>query len=282
MLILRGMLKYAALFLLCGWMFFVGVMVGRGTAPVNFDTQAFQKKLIAFYEQFSENENVQQKPELNFYDALKKPEGAGAYVADTTAFPIENPSEKGYRPEKREKPDGMESDQDDLENTDAPPLKKSKKALTYSLISVKKKLSQYPLVSQKSPSDTGDGASEDKPSLKTRTAAESLQNYESAKKIHLPEKNYDQLSFDESKEKNMDTKAKYAIQIASFVDENDAEKYMLSLKSKGFFPYMASVKINGKTWHRVKTGSFESIGGARKYLEKLESYGIKGIILSKE
>ncbi len=34
------------LFLISGWMFVLGVLVGRGTAPVNFDIQALQKELL--------------------------------------------------------------------------------------------------------------------------------------------------------------------------------------------------------------------------------------------
>ena len=35
------------IFILCAWMFVIGVLVGRGTAPVKFDIDSLQNKLAA-------------------------------------------------------------------------------------------------------------------------------------------------------------------------------------------------------------------------------------------
>jgi len=66
-------------------MFVLGVLVGRGTAPVQFDIEALQKELIALKESIIKQEQeklktdaplTQKKQELDFYEALKgaKPE----------------------------------------------------------------------------------------------------------------------------------------------------------------------------------------------------------------
>ena len=44
------------LFLISGWMFVLGVLVGRGTAPINFDIQALQKELLELKESMVKQE----------------------------------------------------------------------------------------------------------------------------------------------------------------------------------------------------------------------------------
>ena len=71
------------LFLISGWMFVLGVLVGRGTAPINFDIQALQKELLALKESMVKQEKRAMEadaakngdnPSLDFYEALKKKE----------------------------------------------------------------------------------------------------------------------------------------------------------------------------------------------------------------
>ncbi len=71
------------LFLLSGWMFVLGVLVGRGTAPMNFDIQTLQKELLALKESMVKQEKQAMetdsaktgaKSSFEFYEALKKKE----------------------------------------------------------------------------------------------------------------------------------------------------------------------------------------------------------------
>ena len=73
--------KYLLVFLIAAWMFFLGVMVGRGTAPVHFDIQALQNELADLRNTMvkKERETVEKaisgedrKASLEFYEALKK------------------------------------------------------------------------------------------------------------------------------------------------------------------------------------------------------------------
>jgi cell division septation protein DedD len=73
-------LTLCLLFLVSGWMFVLGVLVGRGTAPVNFDIQALQKELIALKESMLKQENrtietapgkTDSKAAFDFYEVLK-------------------------------------------------------------------------------------------------------------------------------------------------------------------------------------------------------------------
>ena len=69
------------IFFVSAWMFVLGVLVGRGTAPVHFDIESLQKELAALKEavqkkelQWYKNrsEAVPDKPDLEFHEALKK------------------------------------------------------------------------------------------------------------------------------------------------------------------------------------------------------------------
>lgn len=67
----RGAMVALGLFCLCGTMFFIGVMVGRETAPVHFDTRSFQEKLVDLADN-KDKKNPPKKMALGFYKELKK------------------------------------------------------------------------------------------------------------------------------------------------------------------------------------------------------------------
>ena len=47
------------IFFICAWMFVIGVLVGRGTAPVSFDIAGIQKKLETSREDLKNKEQLQ-------------------------------------------------------------------------------------------------------------------------------------------------------------------------------------------------------------------------------
>lgn len=69
------------IFFVSAWMFVLGVLVGRGTAPVHFNIESLQKELAALKEAVQKKEQqwykdrsdtAPDKPELEFHEALKK------------------------------------------------------------------------------------------------------------------------------------------------------------------------------------------------------------------
>lgn len=67
-------------FAACVWMFVLGILVGRGTAPVQFDIDKLQNELAALKEavikkerlRFKlDSESVQRKTDMDFYEGLK-------------------------------------------------------------------------------------------------------------------------------------------------------------------------------------------------------------------
>ena len=51
----------------------MGIMVGRGSSPVTFDTQKFQRRLETIAKEFGEKKGIQKKMDLKFYDVLNHP-----------------------------------------------------------------------------------------------------------------------------------------------------------------------------------------------------------------
>jgi cell division protein FtsN len=70
------------IFFLSAWMFVLGVLVGRGTAPLKFDLAALEKKMAASPKNNPDQQNkmsgqkdaaaVKDKTKLDFYEALKE------------------------------------------------------------------------------------------------------------------------------------------------------------------------------------------------------------------
>ncbi len=69
----KGLLKYALYFFIAAWLFLLGIMVGRGTSPLIFNTDKFQKRLETIADDFDSREKVPEKIDLKFYVALNKP-----------------------------------------------------------------------------------------------------------------------------------------------------------------------------------------------------------------
>ena len=67
------------IFILCAWMFVIGLLVGRGTAPVKFDIDGLQSKLEVSRQDLKKRQTgrvrgdsdiVKDKTKLDFYEAL--------------------------------------------------------------------------------------------------------------------------------------------------------------------------------------------------------------------
>ena len=104
------------IFLLCAWMFVIGILVGRGTAPVKFDIDNLQADLEDSANHLGQNQKgqppgrsdiVRDKTELDFYEAL--PEDRQDDRIDKEKLPpviskkVEPPADKKPEPTTGEK-----------------------------------------------------------------------------------------------------------------------------------------------------------------------------------
>ncbi|MFA5906287.1 MAG: hypothetical protein WC836_20330, partial [Desulfobacula sp.] len=70
MMSFKGIRKYLVYACIAGWMFFLGILVGRGTSPVTFDTNEFSKKLEEMANIPDRKKEVSKKVDLKFYEDL--------------------------------------------------------------------------------------------------------------------------------------------------------------------------------------------------------------------
>jgi len=84
-------------------MFVLGIIVGRGTAPVKFDIEKLQKELAALREAVIKQELKrfkivpdagEKKPDLDFHEALKKPKNDIGFLPDISKHKKKALSEK--------------------------------------------------------------------------------------------------------------------------------------------------------------------------------------------
>ncbi len=68
----KGILTHLVLLCVIGWMFVLGVIVGRGQSPITFDTQKFEKRLEAIAGTHSEKTSSDEI-KFDFYKTLDEP-----------------------------------------------------------------------------------------------------------------------------------------------------------------------------------------------------------------
>ncbi|MCP4671890.1 MAG: SPOR domain-containing protein [Desulfobacula sp.] len=77
-------------------------------------------------------------------------------------------------------------------------------------------------------------------------------------------------------------KGRYTVQIAAYKDFKDAVTQMAVLQEKGFSSYRVKGLKDGKTWYRVRSGSFANFDEANRFKKKLENYKINSLIIKSD
>lgn len=63
----------------------------------------------------------------------------------------------------------------------------------------------------------------------------------------------------------------YTVQVASFKDQEDADKFVIELRRRGHEAFRQTANVPGRgVWHRVRIGSFQTRYQAQLYQKKLE------------
>jgi len=232
------------MFVVSGWMFAIGVLVGRGTAPIEFVVSKPQRELeieigdLLKKEQersSEESDSGKGKNDLDFYEALPD-NRVDAKITEKAPAPI---TEKKSDPPPDDKPDI--------------PRKESKK---------KKTISQNRDKDKSESPDSGPA----KPL--------ELTNSEPAKPSE-PAKI-------ESKGDTKPAGKPYAIQVAAFKSAEDADHKVAELKAKGFSASRAIGKVPGQgIWYRVRIGDFRTKAEADDTMSKLRKAGMKPILVER-
>jgi len=216
----------AGFFFICAWMFAVGVLVGRGTAPIKFDISELQKKLDIAREDsrqkdqgslLEQPESVKDKTDLDFYEALRD----GRDDAKIAPKPPEPLIKKKVDPQLPPPP----------EDKPSRPVKESLKKKTIS--------------------------------RKMDKAGVEPEAGESAKTVEPPK--------NDPKDVAKPVDKPFAIQVAAFKEDEDADKLVAELKQIGFSAYRAIGKVPGQgIWYRVRVGEYSTKDEAGAELAKLK------------
>ncbi|MDX1709422.1 MAG: SPOR domain-containing protein [Desulfobacterales bacterium] len=128
------------IFFVCAWMFVLGILVGRGTAPVKFDLASIEQKIVAPQkaEPIKPDQKrpqkdaaaVKDKTKLDFYEALKEDKEDTKVSVRPEPTPVErqaeDPADKAPEPLKKTK----EPEPSELPQQKTPPKKQDAVAQT--------------------------------------------------------------------------------------------------------------------------------------------------------
>lgn len=244
----KGGIRGAVCLFIGGWMFFLGILVGRGTSPVTFDTKPFHERLETILQKRGTTDGPAENMDLQFYDALNRP------VRQEVSGKKNNPNE--IIPKKEA---GFLLTQPPV--AQVLPVKTSMKTAT-----LNKRDPSTPRSIEKGAKapETSKITKDKTPEPKVRIEQEIV------------------VKAKESPVQKDVSKEMYTIQIAAYNAFTDAVTHMALLEKKGFASYRVVGKKEGVTWYRVRVGSFATWDMASRYLEKLKEAEIDGMILKKE
>ena len=235
----QGLLVWIGLVVfIAGWMFVLGILVGRGAAPLSLNTHPLGKELAERKAIMVQKEQATveaqasgkggQKPELGFYEALKE-----------------------AKPETGLKVKAMPG--------------KSKKAAAAQAPRPVPKKPQAPkpkAVVENRPPHKINESSKPEAAAEPETLAKLQPLPPAAPTESVP----------------ADAKSRFTIQVAAFKELAGAEHLVADLRRRGYPAYQIRAQLNDKAvWYRVRVGAFGNKTAAGGMLKKLNADGIKGM-----
>lgn len=245
----------------------MGVLVGRETAPVEFDTGWFQERLAVIFDNSEITETVSQKPELDFYAALQKSNLKEDYDLKIRKSPVSE-NKAGEKSVAILENISVDMASGELQS----PLKKSRKSMTKL---VDKQITSSMKIEPVAKSEVAKPAAVKSDKEKTFNKLNETK-FPGQDTSQLPEAKSEQVKEYAGKVYS------YTIQIASFNSELDAMNHIAKLGAQGYSAYKSSGMVGDRAWYRIRIGNFNNITEARENLKKLESSGIKGLIIQKD
>lgn len=268
-------------FIVCGCMFFLGVMVGRNTAPVQFDVDRIEEKLSNLQESVLK----QKEPGDTEHPT---PDNSGTTDIQSIPNTIDKPElpivyedildqlkDKGNPPEIYEQY--------------VPPVLKPKYAKTPPprQKSEPQKIKKAP--ASKLKTEPEKQAVKSKPPTKSEPVAVlkpeiKLAHAEKSTPVVKPEITEAKKNISET-EKDIQKSPKpsgqgFAIQVASLKDPEKAKVLMKKFKEKGYPAFCQASEVNGATWHRVRIGPYPERALADKDQNRLKAAGVNSLVIS--
>ena len=248
-------------------MFGLGVLVGQGSSPVLFETRSFQERLGRMVSELSAKMPKKEKVDLKFYDVLEEP----VYHPVSESGEITPGPETGKLALPRPTPN--KSQAEDI------PVKRSRKLATWHQAGQGRGNDAARAAPAKKSAPVKTETKAGKKRAVTQLAPKVLKlKTQTGKKTGAVPKE----TRPDNGKAPVPAHGAYTIQIASYKKLNDALTQMVLLNKKGITSYRASVKINGETWYRVRTGAFADYKTAMARRAQLAGSGVNGMVIKKE
>ena len=250
-------------FIVCGCMFFLGVLVGRNTAPIQFDVERIEEKLSNLQESVLKQKETE-KPETSKTEMAAEPElpviyediidklkdkGKAPKIYEQYVPPVLTPKYAKTPPPKQKPEPAKQTTGPKLEKQ---AVKSEPAAKTEPVAVLKPEIKSEPMVVS-----TPGVKRESMATAKTAPATE-----QDIQKITAP------------------TGRRFAIQVASLKNPEKAKMLMNKFKEKGYPAFCQSSKVNGATWHRVRIGPYPDRALADKDRDRLKAAGVDSLIIS--
>jgi cell division protein FtsN len=278
----KGIQKYLIYICIAGWMFFLGIVVGRGTSPVNFDTREFSKKLEKMANIPEPKNGAGKKIDLKFYEDLDHPTTQESLMpknqisadipvpkpeTDSPKEPVKEPVKEAKKEPAKETP---------KESVEEPPKDAKKDSVKEPVKVIKKILVKDPArIAKKEPVKEITRESTKSPEKPPIKEPEKVTGGD--KDVYETEKPVEPVA-----ETITPSKGVYTIQIAAYKSFQEAVSKMAALEEKGFSTYRVKGENEGTTWYRVRMGPFETYDGAKEFKARLDKAGIDAMIMKRE
>ncbi len=294
----KGIWKYPALICLAGWMFFLGILVGRGTAPVTFDTENLSRQLEQLVRTPEATTADDKKVDLQFHKVLSKPQSddrlaveapvpVPAVPARTVTRPVGTPTSDPTVPQGQ----AVAGPDETVKTESVSTVKVGKKMLTLRKPedgasvqplppAVKPSVTKPPATQPAVTQPVAAGPSPVKPSPVKPSTVQPVAMEPAEKQ---PEPIKEPVRTEPVKEPvQPKEEGVYTLQIAAYPSFTDAVSKMARMADKGFSSYRVKTEKDGTTWYRVRSGHFDTYDQAREYKGRLEKAGIDAMIIKKE
>lgn len=243
-------------FFVCGCMFFLGVMVGRNTAPVQFDVDRLFVKLGQLPASVlnPENTHLPETAEILPAAPIEMTE-----ILDANDAIIDQLKDRQNPPEIYEQY--------------IPPVLTPKYAKTPP---PKEKSSPAPEPETK-PASVPDVPKTEIAQVADVPAPEAPPK--PAAKAEVPKPPPPSPPSPEPA-KQVDSGSEFAIQVASVQDAEKARMLMARFREKGYPAYCQSSTVDGATWHRVRIGPYPDRTLAARDQERLKAAGVDSLVIA--
>ncbi len=278
----KGIQKYLIYACIAGWMFFLGVVVGRGTSPVTFDTREFSKKLEKMANIPEPKKEAGKRVDLKFYEDLDHPSTQERLTPKnqiSVAIPEKKPEAEPLKESVKEPVKEIKKEpakEISKESVEEHPKEAKKEPAKEPVKVIKKVLVKNPArIVKKEP---------------VKEIAQEPAKPPEKSSIVEPEKetgvDKDAVKAEKPVEPAAETittsKGAYTIQIAAYKSFQEAVSEMAALEEKGFSTYRVKVENEGTTWYRVRTGPFETYDAAKLFKIRLDKAGVEAMIMKME